>query len=335
MGLFKRAARLRESTKQGSGSSKLVASLGHTSDVNDGQSDSASGDELEEPVPVESIESDIELKLHIMGSKMLWTRLVETNHGSAVSGLPTRYLPPGSLRMLYCQYSGTSSYSHFARRYRMKWCNLIRFAAPTNFPTCDDCQAYKDAFHDARDALDKYEIARQYKAHIQAVSEDRHLETFFEASDPFSSDSACLFIHTDGMDQAKFCIPRCRAGVTTKSMAKYERPRVKIQGCWLHAVLLTLHVIDVRQSGDAAMVIECLSQDLEQMYKVCREQGKQPPRRILCWVDNTVKECKNNSFLKWLCWLLLQKGNSESFWRNSSSRSGWGLRRLVSRCFEQ
>ena len=25
-------------------------------------------------------------------------------------------------------------------------------------------------------------------------------------------------------------------------------------------------------------------------------------------VDNTVKECKNNSFLKWLCWLLLQKG---------------------------
>ena len=39
-----------------------------------GQSDSESGDELEEHVPVESIESDIELKLHIMGSKMLWTR---------------------------------------------------------------------------------------------------------------------------------------------------------------------------------------------------------------------------------------------------------------------
>ena len=99
-----------------------------------------------------------------------------------------------------------------------------------------------------------------------------------------SASSPCWHFK-DGMDQTKFCIPRCRAGVTTKSMAKYERPRVKIQGCWLHSVLLTLHVIDVRQSGDAAMVIECLSQDLEQMYKVCREKGKQPPRRILCWVS--------------------------------------------------
>lgn len=39
-----------------------------------GQSDSEPGDELEETVPAESIESDIELKLHIMGSKRLWTR---------------------------------------------------------------------------------------------------------------------------------------------------------------------------------------------------------------------------------------------------------------------
>ena len=86
------------------------------------------------------------------------------------------------------------------------------------------------------------------------------------------------------MDQAKFQVPRCRAGVTTKSMAKYERPRVKIQGCWLHSVLLTLHVVDVRQSGDASMVIECVSSDLERMNRVCQEQGKQRPKRILLWV---------------------------------------------------
>lgn len=88
----------------------------------------------------------------------------------------------------------------------------------------------------------------------------------------------------DGMDQAKFCIPRCRAGVTTKSMAKYERPRVKIQGVWLHQALLSLHVVDVRQSGDASMVIECLSKDLEKMAEVCKEQGKKTPKRLLLWV---------------------------------------------------
>ena len=38
------------------------------------------------------------------------------------------------------------------------------------------------AIKSAQDALDKFEIARQYASHIQAVTEDRHLETFFEAS---------------------------------------------------------------------------------------------------------------------------------------------------------
>ena len=29
---------------------------------------------------------------------------------------------------------------------------------------------------------------------------------------------------------------------------------------------------------------------------------------LLYKVDNTVKECKNNSFIKFLCWAILQKG---------------------------
>ena len=33
----------------------------------------------------------------------------------------------------------------------------------------------------AQDALAKFEIAQQYKSHIQAVTEDRHLEEGFEA----------------------------------------------------------------------------------------------------------------------------------------------------------
>ena len=87
------------------------------------------------------------------------------------------------------------------------------------------------AVKSAQDAMDRFEIARQYASHIQAVTEDRHLESFFEASwgmvrikndkqsssfqpsvfksmmlvcqhmleasDPFSTDSALLFVHTE------------------------------------------------------------------------------------------------------------------------------------------
>ena len=42
-------------------------------------------------------------------------------------------------------------YTHFCRRYK-KWDNLLRFASPTNFPCCDDCQSYKEAFQDTHAA---------------------------------------------------------------------------------------------------------------------------------------------------------------------------------------
>lgn len=110
------------------------------------------------------------------------------------------------------------------------------------------------------------------------------------------------------MDQAKWCIPRVRGGCATKSMAKFERPKCKIQGIWFHKAILTLHIIDVRQSQDASTVVECLCQDLEKISTICRSLGKPFPKRLLLWVDNTVKECKNNTFMKFLSWMLLQKG---------------------------
>ena len=35
---------------------------------------------------------------------------------------------------------------------------------------------------EAQDALDKYEVAKQYKTHIEAVASDRHLESWFQDS---------------------------------------------------------------------------------------------------------------------------------------------------------
>lgn len=94
----------------------------------------------------------------------------------------------------------------------------------------------------------------------------------------------CLLTQ-DGMDQSKWALPRCRGGIQTKTLAKFDRPRTKIEGIWCHNVIMTLHVIDVRVAGDASMVAECLSRDLEKVVRICRELGKEPPRRILLWVS--------------------------------------------------
>ena len=148
------------------------------------------------------------------------------------------------------------------------------------------------------------------------------------------------------MDQSKWAIPRSK--VLTKNLAKYERPKGKIQGVWVHNICLCLFVVDPRVHCDASMVIETLCRSLEHAKKICDRLRVEMPKRLLLWVtcqtwklyisprnfnialndmwklvrlqeimlklvhptkgDNTVRENKNNSVMRWLCWTLLQKG---------------------------
>ena len=80
----------------------------------------------------ETLEEDEELKLFIMGQKSMFTkppvrdftvdlllidlphrerisRYVEAEHGRRISTLPTRYLPPGNIKMLWLQFGGLQS----------------------------------------------------------------------------------------------------------------------------------------------------------------------------------------------------------------------------------
>ena len=86
----------------------------------------------------------------------------------------------------------------------------------------------------------------------------------------------------DGMDQSKWAVPRCQQ--LTKTLAKHERPRAKLQGVWMHNVALCMYALDVRQATDGSMVVEALARSLEKMWAICRQRGRPGPKRILIWV---------------------------------------------------
>ena len=113
-------------------------------------------------------------------------RYVETTFAQSIAHLPTRYMPPGSIKMLYYQFSqqhagisclvlpcllsfsrssqflpvsddfvsllGIARYSTFYRRYKAAWQNTLRFLTPTSHAACDACMDYKEAFRVATDA---------------------------------------------------------------------------------------------------------------------------------------------------------------------------------------
>lgn len=96
------------------------------------------------------------------------------------------------------------------------------------------------------------------------------------------------------MDQAKWALPRLRSGITTKSMGQFQRPKLKLQACWLHNVSLDLYLVDPRQAGDSSLVAECAMQTLELAAAKFAGQGACLPQSLAFFADNTVKESKNN-----------------------------------------
>ncbi|CAK9108266.1 unnamed protein product [Durusdinium trenchii] len=69
----------------------------------EGSSDSG-GPDTDLQIPAESIESDEELRMHLLGANSFFTQAVESNFCQSVQSLPTRWLPPGNIRMLFHQW---------------------------------------------------------------------------------------------------------------------------------------------------------------------------------------------------------------------------------------
>lgn len=84
----------------------------------------------------------------------------------------------------------------------------------------------------------------------------------------------------DGMDQSKWCVPRSKT--LTKSLAKYERPKTKVQGVWAHNICLVLFVLDPRSQADGSMVVETLCCALKKAHPIARACGKTHPVASCC-----------------------------------------------------
>ncbi|CAE7275062.1 unnamed protein product, partial [Symbiodinium sp. KB8] len=108
-------------------------------------------------------------------------------------------------------------YSLFLARYNEKWSSRLKFRDPSEFPECDDCYRLKEAMRDTKDLNDKMVYVAEYKDHIEAVQRDRNLEQQLQSESLATSPRAVLFVQTDGMDQAKWSLPRLGEKQTKKT----------------------------------------------------------------------------------------------------------------------
>ena len=200
---FQRAGRTREQRPE-----KFVVSFGENPAVDsDADSDSSKESGVNDlEVQAEPLEMDEEIRLHVEGMGSHFTKLVETNWASKTKDLPSRWMPPGNIRMLHLQYQHQQgaaneknrvSYALFWKTYRTNWHQQLRFLPGSTHGSCDTCSNYKEQFSKCPDPQAKFELIQSYKKHLDEVFADRSLEEYLQSQRPLSQERAALCLTWD------------------------------------------------------------------------------------------------------------------------------------------
>jgi hypothetical protein len=204
-----------------------------------------------------------------------------------MSDLPRRTLPPGNVARLFDIYKaegGKAKYGTFLHCWKTIWLSHLKFAVPSEHAVCDDCFRLKNAIGDAKSPAMKFTALGDYRAHISAVVRDRDVKDAFWEAPPFQCDKPVLVVCTDGMDQAKWRIPRSRDLKQTKTFQKHYRPRCLVIGVWIAHVGLWISVADCLQPHDSSLTVELVARALERAHARYLELGIDWPRELLVFV---------------------------------------------------
>ena len=105
----------------------------------------------------------------------------------------------------------------------------------------------------------------------------------------------------DGMDQAKFKIPRLKGGgASSKLWSSLFRPRIHTGGSWFHGKQLLFALSHEDVCKDSAAQVEQLVRGLDKIHQM---HGTLP-LGLCCQQDNTYREGKNRFYLAFIIGLI-------------------------------
>jgi hypothetical protein len=99
----------------------------------------------------------------------------------------------------------------------------------------------------------------------------------------------CLCAIIDGMDQAKFKLPRLPEKRFSKLLERLKRPRLHVAAVWLHGLMMQIWVADEDLKKDSVTQIEMLTRSLSSAL----ERLGVLPLGFHLQQDNTYREGKN------------------------------------------
>jgi hypothetical protein len=275
--------------------------------------------DVEETTPNNSHDQDDDDQMRAIAGHAMYVVSQENPVDSVLVGPgifrgPLRFLPPSKRLHLYWEYRAwaknanmpAASFSTFLRAFG-QCSGVLRIRKSGSHAVCSTCKAYKKQLGKARFPQDRQRILELYTAHVvnqwldrqvygNAMSVSLECRRLLASGElmlnlAVSTSSVCMAV--DGMDQAKFRLPRVH--ITSKALDTLIRPALHVQGAWAHGFGYHMAIMDADMKHDTNNNVEVISRMLEQIFVT----HKGLPLGLHLQQDNTSRECKNQKILKW------------------------------------
>ena len=208
----------------------------------------------------------------------------------------TRYLPPGTMYDVYAQFIATAStkcsWYTFHRCWKQHFGKKLVFRDSYLFSVCPECTKHKLLIrHLAHDANQRLKQRQLYNSHLKQQLADRQVYWSLRASARLKMKSIVVIL--DGVDQAKFGIPRARM-FGSKALDKHQRPRLHVWGALVHGRMALLTVSDGDLVKGSSTSIEILLFILTRLNNMGLDLSDY---EITVQLDNTSSSNKNNPLM--------------------------------------
>ena len=218
-----------------------------------------------------------------------------------------------SLYDLYKSGAGPSqaqaSLSTWCRVYQKNWSATLLFRSAHQHTKCNLCTRLRVFRSLAKHPEQKRKVARAHELHVSRVLADRStMHRLMRMSEQYARTNTgeqIGFIQVDGMDHAKFAIPRWTD--TSKEWENRWRPFLQCIGGIFWGVCEYWFLFDCDLPKDANMQCTVLALITDDTQTRMAQKQTEFPRHLTLNTDNTPSETKNVTCFTFAAWLVFKK----------------------------
>ena len=177
---------------------------------------------------------------------------------------------------------------------------------------CNDCEKYKELRRLATSPEESERVSRLYRDHLASQYQDRKMDMLVashavEAASspdavPLSSQASVVSLCLDGMDQAKFRLPRNVS--MAKEMQALWRPEIHMHGGLADGIVESYWLCGLDVKKNANLQATLVGRLLQQVYTVMESRNIPLGSNLKVHTDNATSEGKNQVMMKMMGYLV-------------------------------